>query len=47
MGRRRLVLVVAVLSVAAPRAAGAVPWTKTEHTLAMDDGVGLAATLYE
>jgi hypothetical protein len=41
------VLVLAVLALGAPPAAVAEPWAETEHMLAMDDNVQLAATLYE
>jgi pimeloyl-ACP methyl ester carboxylesterase len=47
MSRRRLVLLLAALALLAPSAAAAEPWAKAEHTLAMDDQVALAATLYE
>ena len=46
MGRRLLPLAAAALAFAAPPAAAAEPWVKSEHRLAMDDGVELAATLY-
>jgi predicted acyl esterase len=47
MGRRRLLLALAALTLAAPSTASAEPWAKTEYTLAMDDSAALAATLYE